>query len=111
MNNNTIGRSYALALLDIGKEKSIDIKPQLDSFWELVRTSSDLEALLFMDVFTVDERKEVLESVFEKLKLDDLIKNFLMFLVEAKRISLFPSIYTSVTMEKDLADIIGSLKK
>ena len=104
MNDSKVSRSYALALLEIGSENNIDVKTQLDSFWELIRTSNELESLLFMDVFTVDERVNVLKSIFEKLSVNELIKNFLMFLVENKRIGLLPSIYTFVTLEKDLSD-------
>ena len=104
MNDSKVSRSYALALLEIGKENDIEVKEQLDSFWELVRTSNDLESLLFMDVFTIDERVSVLNLIFDKLNLNELIQNFLMFLVENKRISLLPSIYTFVTIEKDLTD-------
>ena len=104
MNDSKVSRSYALALLDIGKENNIEVKAELDLFWELVRSNNDLESLLFMDVFTIDERLSVLTSIFEKLKLNELMQNFLMFLVENKRIGLLPSIFTFVTIEKDLSD-------
>ena len=57
-----------------------------------------------MDVFSIEERKGVLGLVFEKIQLNKLTNNFIYFLIENKRFSLFPSIYASLTMEKDLAD-------
>jgi F-type H+-transporting ATPase subunit delta len=104
MKNETISRSYALALLEISNESKIDVKLDLDKVWTLIRESSEFEALLFMDVFSIEERKSVLASVFEKVELESLTKNFILFLIENKRFSLFPSIYTRLTMEKDLAD-------
>ena len=104
MKNETISRSYALALLEISEEESIDVKADLDKIWSLIRESSELESLLFMDVFSVEERKDVLDLIFEKSQLNKLTTNFIYFLIENKRFSLFPSIYTSLTMEKDLAD-------
>ena len=104
MKNETISRSYALALLEISEETSVDVKSDLDQLWALIRESSEFESLLFMDVFSIEERKSVLIDVFKKLTISDLTKNFCMFLIENKRFSLFPSIFTSLTMEKDLAD-------
>ena len=104
MKNETISRSYALALLEISKETGVDVKTDLDKVWNLIRESAEFESLLFMDVFSVEERKSILELVFEKLQLNKLTTNFIYFLIENKRFSLFPSIYTSLTMEKDFAD-------
>tara|TARA_B100000925_G_scaffold291950_1_gene282784 strand:- start:13722 stop:14261 length:540 start_codon:yes stop_codon:yes gene_type:complete len=104
MKNETISRSYALALLDLSQEQNLNIKSDLDTFWSLIRESSEFESLLFMDVFSVEERKSILCSVFEKIEINKLTQNFIYFLIENKRFSLFPSIYTSLTMEQDLAD-------
>ena len=104
MKNETISRSYALALLEISKETKVDVKADLDKVWALIRESSEFESLLFMDVFSVEERKGVLGLVFEKTQLNKLTVNFIYFLIENKRFNLFPSIYTSLTMEQDLAD-------
>jgi F-type H+-transporting ATPase subunit delta len=104
MKNETISRSYAMALLEIGEEAKIDVKSDLDKVWALIRESSEFESLLFMDVFSIEERRSVLIDVFKKLSINDLTKNFCMFLIENKRFNLFPSIFTSLTMEKDLAD-------
>ena len=91
MKNETISRSYALALLEISKETKVDVKADLDKFWSLIRESSEFESLLFMDVFSVEERKKILEFVFEKSKLNKLTYNFIHFLIENKRFNLFPS--------------------
>ena len=104
MKNETISRSYALALLDLSQEQNLKIKSDLDTFWSLIRESSEFESLLFMDVFSVEERKSILGTVFEKIEINKLTQNFIYFLIENKRFSLFPSIYASLTMEQDLAD-------
>jgi len=104
MKNDTISKSYALALLEISKENKLNLKHDLDLIWNLIRESSELESLLFMDVFSVDERKTILFDLFKMIDLNKLTENFLIFLVENKRFNLFPSIFTSLTMEQDLAD-------
>ena len=104
MKNEAISKSYALALLEISEESKVDVKKDLDLIWNLIRENSDLESLLFMDVFSVDERKNVMDDIFNKLELSDLTKNFCVFLIENKRFNFFPSIYTSLTMQKDLSD-------
>ena len=37
MKNETISKSYALALLEISEESKIDVKKDLDLIWNLIR--------------------------------------------------------------------------
>ena len=112
MNIDHVSKSYSLALLEISKETGVKIKSDLDKVWELIRGSNDLESLLFLDIFTVEERKSVVTELLSKIDLNDVTKNFIFFLLDNKRFNLFPNIYTSLVMEEDLADgfITGTIE-
>ena len=49
----------------------------------------------------MDEKKEVLTAILEKLKLSDLTNRFLNFLFNEKRFSIFPLIYKEVIVLDD----------
>ena len=98
MNYNTISKAYAKSLYQLGREQSVAITKELTTLNEAINANSHLENVLFMDVFTIDEKIGVVEAIVQRLKLHQLTKAVLTFLIKEKRIHLFPLV---------LRDIVG----
>jgi len=97
-----IARAYARSIIGLGEERNFDIAAELLSFDQLISSSNDLESLLFLGIFTAQEKKNVLEKLFEINKVSDLLRNVFYFLIEEKRIQLYPLIFKEVTVLDDL---------
>ena len=54
-----------------------------------------------MDLFSVEEKKLVLEDIFKKMNWSSIFKHVLFFLVDEKRLGVFPSIFKEVTLIED----------
>ena len=101
MNEEQIAKAYAKSLIELAEEKKIDIADELISFNEMIRLSNDLETLMFLDVFTIEEKKSVVSEVIEKLNLSSLLKYFVEYLMDEKRIGIFPLIFKEVIVIDD----------
>ncbi len=101
MKESNIVKAYAKALIKLAEEQKIDTAEEMTRLNILINESNDLETLLFLDVFTGEEKKSVLEVIFQRLSFSNLFKNFLFFLLEEKRFSLFPLIYKEVIVIDD----------
>ena len=101
MKEQIVAKSYAHALMDLGKSKGLKIANELTSFNELINGSNDLENFLFLDVFTVEEKSAVLKEILKKGSYSPLLTNFLFFLLEEKRINLLTLIYKEVIVQDD----------
>lgn len=101
MKDSNMTRAYASALLQLAKEKNVEIVVEFTQFTELINSSSDFENLLFLDVFTIDERLEVLKEVFAKQNYSELLTSFILFLVQENRLSFLPMIFKEVIVIDD----------
>ena len=101
MKKQLTAQSYANAVVSIGKSNKIDFANELTTFVELLNFSSDLENVLFLEIFTIEEKKKVLEEIFKKCNFDKLFQNFVFYLIEEKRISLLPLIFKEVIILDD----------
>lgn len=101
MKNGNMTRAYANAILELAKEQKVAAVEEFILFTELINSSSDFENVLFLDVFTVEEREEVLKAIFEKEKFSDLLKSFILFLVTENRISFLPLIFKEMIVIDD----------
>ena len=81
MSSSDVTRAYAKSIYDLGKEKGTDIASELTTIQEAINSSNDLETVLFMDVFTVEEKQSVLNEVMAKLNTSGLTKNVMNFLL------------------------------
>jgi F-type H+-transporting ATPase subunit delta len=90
MSDQYPAKAYAKAIVEISKDQSIKIADELTLVTELINQSNDLENVLFLDLFTNEEKASVLQAVLEKVKLSPLTKNFLSYLISEKRFGLFP---------------------
>jgi F-type H+-transporting ATPase subunit delta len=101
MKERLTAKIYAQSLFQLGKEKNVDFAKELTNLTEAINSSNDLENLLFLDVFTVDEKVDVFKKIAEKLSLDTLVINTVLYLIEQKRISLLPLIITEIIVADD----------
>jgi F-type H+-transporting ATPase subunit delta len=96
-----ISKAYAQSLVELSEELKLDLAQELTTLTETINKSNNLETLLFLDVFTNEEKWSVLEVVATKLSLSSTTKNFLNFLIQEKRIGLLPMIFKDVIVIDD----------
>jgi len=101
MKEQVIAKAYAQSLVELGDELKIDLASELTKLNETINKSNDLETLLFLEVFTSEEKISVLDEVLAKLNMSQITKNFLHFLIQEKRIGLMPMIYKNVIVVDD----------
>ena len=101
MKEAIIANAYAKSIYSLGVEMNVDVAAELTKFTEAINGSNDLETLLFLDVFTYEEKSEVLNIILEKLSLSGLTKNALNYLIQEKRINLFPMIFKNIIVIDD----------
>jgi len=97
----SISKAYAKSITELAEEKKIDIAGELTDFNVLINENNNLETLLFSDVFSVEEKTSVLKFIFEKSKVSDLFRNFIYFLLNEKRMGIFPMIFKDVIVIDD----------
>jgi F-type H+-transporting ATPase subunit delta len=96
-----ISKAYAQSLVELSEEMKLDLAKELTTLTETINSNNNFETLLFLDVFTNEEKWSVLEVVAGKLNLSDVMKNFLHFLIQEKRIGLLPLIFKDVIVIDD----------
>lgn len=101
MKEQIIAKAYAQSLVELSEELKLDLASELTALSEAIRQSNDLETLLFLEVFTIEEKLSVLDIVMDKLNLSQITKNFLHFLLQEKRIGLMPMIFKNVIVIDD----------
>ncbi len=101
MKNKNIAKVYAQTFIELGKENKVDVAKELISFTELINSSNDLENVLFLDVFTNEEKKSVFDAIAEKTKLSKVLVSAINYLIAEKRISLLPLIIKEVIVIDD----------
>lgn len=101
MKEQIISKSYAKALISLAKDANVSIADELTKLSETINKSNDLENLLFLDVFTGEEKTLIVNEVIAKLGLSSLVKNFISFLIDEKRLGLFPLIFKELVVIDD----------
>ncbi len=102
MNNHRLSRIYALSMFQLGKELGVDIVSEMVTFNELLRVSNDLENLLFLEVFSLDEKHMVLSDLIQiEEKFSPLFCNFLFFLLQERRIGKLLTIFQELVVLDD----------
>ena len=94
MKNLTIARRYAKALLIIGKEdgQAETYGDELDGFARLMVAQKELEQAISNPLYVTTERKKVLKTVIDKLKLSKVMSSFLVLLFEKGRFGFLQNI-------------------
>lgn len=58
MKNSIVAKTYAQAVVQIAKEQNCPIFDEVAGFIGLLNRSSDLESILFLNVFTHEEKNK-----------------------------------------------------
>lgn len=101
MKEQILAKVYAKSVMQLGTDSRVDIAKELTVLTEAINASNELENLLFLDIFTPEEKSSVLEVLLGKLKLSSLACSFVNFLVQEKRINVLPLIYKEVIVLDD----------
>ncbi len=101
MKDANVIKAYAHALTDLSVEAKVDIAFEITTFSELINNANDLENLLFLDVFTIEEKKLVLDEIFSKSDFSSIFSNFVNFLLAEKRLNFFPMIFKEIIVIDD----------
>ncbi len=101
MKEQIIAKAYAQSVVELSEELKLDLAQEITALNEVINKSNDLETLLFLDVFTGEEKLIVLDIVMAKLNLSIITKNLMHFLVQEKRIGLMPLIFKNIIVIDD----------
>ena len=67
MKEQAVAKVYARSLLEIGEEKKVNIADDLTKLTVAINSSNELENVMFLEVFTLEEKKAVFGDVAKKL--------------------------------------------
>ncbi len=101
MKEAAIAKVYAQSLLELGDEKKIKIADELTRLTEVINQNNSLENVLFLELFTAEEKKTVFLEVAKKLNLSPITVETVKFLVDEKRIGILPLIIKEVIVLDD----------
>lgn len=101
MKELSIAKIYARSFLELGDDKKVKIADEMIKLTEVINKSNDLENVLFLDVFTLDEKKSIFLDVAQKLELSQLSTEAIKYLIEEKRIGLLPLIIKEIVVIDD----------
>lgn len=96
-----VAKAYALSLLQLAEEKKVQLVDEFTSLTEMINKANNLENILFLDVFTGDEKKTVFGDVAKKAGFSDLLVLCVNYLIEEKRIGLLPLIVKEMIVMDD----------
>lgn len=108
MKDKNIAKVYATTFIELGKENNVNMADELTKLTEVINASNDLENVLFLDVFTVEEKESVFLAIADKISLSPILVSSVKYLINEKRISLLPLITKEVIVIDD--DEKGFLK-
>lgn len=104
MIDSKISRRYAKALLSLGREDGQyeEYGRDLQEFGDLCAANSEFFKVISSQIFSIEDRKKILEVVLEKSPFSDVVKNFLRLLLDKNRIGAVQEIsgyYSRLTDE------------
>jgi len=101
--NNTIARRYAKALVQLASEGGMldRFREELSSARALLRENIELASVFSNPAFTLEQKKEIMKGVAERMGASSHVSNFLMLIVDKSRVSLLDEI---VRIYEKLAD-------
>ncbi|MBL7204050.1 MAG: ATP synthase F1 subunit delta [Desulfobacteraceae bacterium] len=88
MIGSRISKRYAKALLSLGQEDEnyIGYGKDLQEFGRFCSANEEFIKVVANQIFSVEERKKVLDTALDKSSFADLVKNFLRLLLDKNRI-------------------------
>lgn len=101
MKEQTVAKVYAKSLLELGDEKGIKLADEMIKLTEVINKSNELENILFLDVFTLEEKKNIFVEVAKKINLSPLSVEAIKYLIDEKRIGILPLIVKEIVVIDD----------
>jgi len=101
MKEQAVAKVYAKSLLELGDEKKIQIADELVKLTEVINKSNELENVLFLELFTLEEKKAVFTEIASKINLSAITTETIKFLIDEKRIGVLPLIIKEVIVLDD----------
>ncbi|MBW1699192.1 MAG: ATP synthase F1 subunit delta [Deltaproteobacteria bacterium] len=94
MRNLAIARRYAKAMLLVGKEdgQAEAYREEMERICKLLESEKALEQAISNPLYTVSDRRKLLEIVIDRLDLSKAIRSFLLLLFDKGRIEFLRSI-------------------
>ena len=88
MARTSAARRYAKALFSLAREEGriAEVRQETERLGRLIAESAELRAVLLQPLHPVAERRAVLGAVAERLGSSPLLKHFLSFLVDQRRL-------------------------
>lgn len=90
MTGNIVARRYAKALFAIGQEKGADALAaygrNLAELAEVLEKAPELLRIFRNPIFTVEEKKKILKSLFAKVKPEKMVQDFCFLLADKERL-------------------------
>ncbi len=101
MKDSNIAKVYANTFIELAISENIDVAKELTDLTAVINMSSELENVLFLEVFTDEEKISVFSDVSKKIGLSQTIESAVKYLINEKRIGLLPLIYKEVIVQDD----------
>jgi F-type H+-transporting ATPase subunit delta len=101
MKEQAVAKVYAKALLELGDDKKVAIADELIKLTEVINKSNDLENVLFLELFTLEEKKIVFSEVAQKISLSPITTETVKYLIDEKRVGILPLIIKEVIVMDD----------
>jgi F-type H+-transporting ATPase subunit delta len=101
MKDQSVAKVYAKSLLELGDERKVNIAEELTNLTEVINKSNELENIMFLELFTLEEKKNVFVEIAKKLTLSDITTETIKFLIDEKRIGILPLIIKEVIVMDD----------
>lgn len=101
MKEKAVSKVYAQSLLQLGTEKKEKVVDELTVLTEMINKTNMLENVLFLDVFTQDEKKKVFAEIAAKAGFSSLVTGMVNYLIDEKRIGLLPLIVKEMIVLDD----------
>jgi F-type H+-transporting ATPase subunit delta len=101
MKEALVARAYANSIYQLGEEQKVDVTAEMTKLTEVINENNDLETVMFLDVFTIEEKQAVMKDVLSKLGLSSLVNNVINFLMEEKRLNILPLIFKELVVLDD----------
>ena len=101
MKEQNTAEIYAKSFLELGKEHKVNFAEELTKLTETINVSNDLENVLFLDIFSLEEKVSVFNAIAEKISLNKLTISSVNYLIAEGRISLLPLIFKEVIVIDD----------
>jgi F-type H+-transporting ATPase subunit delta len=94
MSGHPVAKRYAHALLELGAERgnTETLREQLDALAELFGESKVFRTSMLNPSVDLEERRNTVRAVADKLDLDEIVKNFCLLLLDNDRFRVLPHI-------------------